>query len=220
MDIHVPLRKRVLAAAMETPSLTRPQGRRLALSGVAISGTIAAGLWALAGGLTRGDPSLDSGRLAGGWALAAFALTWVVLGRGRSTLVRSPSLLSAATWASPIVLLLWVPRFSGTDAAWLTDGAECFGFTLALAAAPLATFLALRRGAEPHCPGALGAGAGAMCGAWAQVFTLLWCPTRGFLHAVIGHALPLAVLAATGGLLGRLASTSTPRFRPIDWSRC
>jgi hypothetical protein len=128
--------------------------------------------------------------------------------------VRSPQLLRAATWATPVVLLLWLARFPARVGPLASD-APCVALSLALAATPLATFLALRRGAEPHCPATLGAAAGAMCGAWAQVLLLLWCPVRGVAHGAVAHALPLALLAALGAAAGRRVLAFAPTRSPI-----
>jgi hypothetical protein len=215
MDAAVPLRERVLAAAAATPSLTRRQGRRLALLGVALSGSVAVALrmiLRLYGG-PGGDVAGEGVRLAEGWTLAAGALTCLVLGRSGSTLVRSPQLLRAATWATPVVLLLWLARFP-ERAGPLAGAAPCVALALALAATPLATFLALRRGAEPHCPATLGAAAGAMCGAWAEVLLLLWCPVRGVAHGALAHALPVALLAAAGAAAGRRVLAFAPARKP------
>jgi hypothetical protein len=215
MEAAVPLRERVLAAAAATPSLTRRQGRRLAVIGVALSVGIAIAVRVI---LQRyegsGEDDLSDGaRLAEGWMLAAGALTCLVLARCRSTLVRSPQLLRAATWATPIVLLLWLARFP-ERAGPLVGTAGCGALALALAATPLVTFLALRRGAEPHCPATLGAAAGAMCGAWAEVLLLLWCPVRGVAHGALAHALPVAVLAAVGAGAGRRVLAFAPSRKP------
>jgi hypothetical protein len=107
------------------------------------------------------------------------------------------------------VLLLWLARFP--ERAGPVGGVvPCLVLSLALAATPLATFLALRRGAEPHCPATLGAAAGAMCGAWAEVLLLLWCPARGVAHGAVSHALPLGVLAALGAVAGRRVLAGAP----------
>ncbi len=204
MNVVVPLRERVLAAAADTPSMSRPQGRRLAASLAALSVAVALAIFTLAGGLAhaRARPLLDSVRLADGWALASAGLAWLVLGRGSRTLFRSPQLLQAAAWGSPLWLLAWMPRFVSAEGS-VGSAAACFGLTLALSAIPLASFLALRSGAEPECPGSLGAGAGAMVGACAQVLVLLWCPVTSLAHALLGHALPMAVLALFGSVAGR-----------------
>jgi hypothetical protein len=159
------------------------------------------------------DGVAEGVRLAEGWTLAAGALTCLVLARCRSTLVRSPQLLRAATWATPVVLLLWLARFP-ERAGPLVGAAGCVALALALAATPLVTFLALRRGAEPHCPATLGAAAGAMCGAWAEVLLLLWCPVRGAAHGALAHALPVALLAAVGAAAGRRVLAFAPSRKP------
>jgi len=219
MNISVPLRERVLSAAAAAPSLTRRQGRRLAGVLVALSGAIAFALFAAAGGLAPARaPALVGGRLAEGWGLAAAAFAYLVLGRGRSTVVRSPQLLEAATWASPVVVWLWVVRFDGGEAS-LRDAVTTVALTLGMAATPLASFLVLRRGAEPQCPRTLGAAAGAMCGACAQVAVFLCRPVTGIAFAGVAHVLPLVVLAIAGGmagdrLLGLPAGTQSPRISP------
>jgi hypothetical protein len=159
------------------------------------------------------DGVAESARLAEGWMLAAGALTCLVLARCGSTLVRSPQLLRAATWATPIVLLLWLARFP-ERAGPFVGAAPCVALALALAATPLVTFLALRRGAEPDCPATLGAAAGAMCGAWAEVLVLLWCPVRGVAHGALAHALPVALLAAVGAVAGRKVLAFAPSRKP------
>ena len=82
-------------------------------------------------------------------------------------------------------------------------GYRCLGLTLVMAATPLAAFLRFRRGVEPRRPSILGAAAGAACGAWAGVVVDLWCPLTAPAHALVGHALPLALLVGVGALLGR-----------------
>ena len=78
----------------------------------------------------------------------------------------------------------------------------CLLLTLAFAAVPLASFLVVRRGLEPSHPGIVGAAAGAMCGAWAAVLSLLWCPETESLHALVGHVLPLVLSIALGAKIG------------------
>lgn len=204
MNAAASLRERVLATAAVTPSLTRPQGRRLAACLATLSVALALAIFALAGGLAhaRGRASLESVRLADGWALAAAGLVWLVLGRRSRVFFRSPQLLQAAALGSPLWLLAWILKFSSSDACIGSAGA-CFGLTLALSVAPLVSFLALQRGVELECPGTLGAGAGAMVGACAQVLVLLWCPVTNVAHALVGHALPMAVLVLIGGVTGR-----------------
>lgn len=50
---------------------------------------------------------------------------------------------------------------------------------------------------------ALGAGIGAVCGAWAGLLVDIWCPLVNLPHVLFGHVLPLALLVAAGTLLGQ-----------------
>jgi hypothetical protein len=213
MNNAVPLRERVLSAAAASPSMTRPEGRRLGVLLLFLSVAIAATLFVVAGGPSgaRDHALALRGAIVRGWAAAACAFACLVLGRGRSTVVRQPQLLVAATWASPVVMLLWVVRFDG-DAASFADAATGMALGLAVAVTPLASFLSVRRGAEPRYPGVLGGAAGALCGAWAQVIVLMWHPFRTVVYAVVAHVVPLVALAALGRLAGgrMLAAAGAP----------
>ncbi len=206
------LRARILAAAAATPSTTRKQGRWHALLALALSIGAALALFELAGGLahSRDRPFGQTVRLADGWGLFSAVLTWLVLGRGGSSLARSPPVLLAATAVSPVALYVWMKHFPTWETSSDTEVA-CLLLTLALATVPLASFLVLRRGLEPSHPATVGASAGAMCGAWAAVLALLWCPETNGLHALVGHVLPLVLLIALGAKIG----SSTLALRKI-----
>jgi hypothetical protein len=173
---------------------------------VGASLVVAAAVFGRAGGLAHGAgrPLPITLAIAAGGAAAAALLTWVALGRGRSTLARRPALLVAAALVAPVALLGWLTAFHGSYAEpYERVGVRCLAFTLVLAATPLAAFLRLRRGVEPRRPSALGAAAGAACGAWAGVVVDLWCPLSAPAHALVGHALPVAILVIAGAALGR-----------------
>jgi hypothetical protein len=205
MNASAALRERVLAAAAATPSLTRKQGQRLARVLVGVSIAIALAVFELAGGLahSRDRPMAVTVRLADGWALASAVLTWIVLGRGRSTLARSPPTLALATLAAPVLLFLWtqvegVYVESVACSAW-----TCLATGLAMAAAPLASFFAVRRGIPLPAPRTAGGAGGAVCGAWAGVLLLLACPSTEPRHVIAGHVAPLLLTIAAGALVGR-----------------
>jgi len=195
------LKTRVLAAAARAPAMTRNQGRAVAAMLTIASLAIALAIFELSGGLSRERALSSTIKLADGWALVSAAITWIVVSRGRSSLVRSPFLLALTAALSPILLVAWMRQF---DAPGAENHGEiaCFGFTLAAAATPLASFLGIRAGAEPKSPSTLGAAAGAMSGAWANVVVLLWCPVTEAVHALVGHALPIAMLIAIGATVG------------------
>jgi|HubBroStandDraft_1064217.scaffolds.fasta_scaffold92142_2 hypothetical protein len=212
MNTAVPLRERVLSAAAATPSMTRRQGRRMAAVLIALSAVLAAAFFiVVSGSAATGDAAFATrGAIVRGWGIAAGSFACVVLGRGRSTVVRSPNLLTAATWASPVVMLLWVLRFDGGHAS-LDEALTGMALGVAIAATPLASFLLIRRGAEPRYPRVLGGAAGAMFGALAQVVVLFWHPFTSIGYAAVAHAVPLVALAGIGRVAGArtLASAGT-----------
>jgi hypothetical protein len=219
MKTAVPLRERVLSAAAATPSMTRKQGRCMAALLVALSAVLAAAFFVIVSRTAdRGGALATRGAIVRGWGFAAASFACVVLGRGRSTVVRSPHLLTAATWASPVVMLLWVLRFEGNTAT-LAEALVGLALGFVVAATPLASFLLIRRGAEPRYPRALGGAAGAMCGAVAQVIVLLWHPFTSFGYAAVAHAVPLVALASIGRAAGgRTLASAGVRGRRDDSS--
>lgn len=199
------LRARILAAAAATPSPTRRQGRRSALVLLGVSVVVAAVVFQAAGGFAHSAPRPVGVTLAmsAGWSVASAFLTWLVLGRGISTLARRSVWVATATLLAPFVLLVWMSVFYGTYAEpYERVGYRCLGYTLVMAATPLAAFLRFRRGVEPRRPSILGAAAGATCGGWAGVVVDLWCPLTAPAHALVGHVLPLVLLIGVGGVLG------------------
>ena len=82
-------------------------------------------------------------------------------------------------------------------------GWRCLGYTLGVAALPLAAFLGMRRAVEPRAPSVLGAAAGACCASWAGALIDLWCPLTDPKHVLFGHVLPLILAVALGAIAGR-----------------
>jgi hypothetical protein len=157
------------------------------------------------GGLAHGSsrPLSITMALVSGWAVLSWCLTWLVLGRGRSTLAPRPRLLVAAAIAAPVALFAWMSAFHGTYVEVLDRvGYRCLMLTLLIAALPLGGVLWLRRGVEPRRPYALGAASGATCGAWATVVIDAWCPLTNAAHLLMGHVAPLVLLIVIGALLG------------------
>ena len=206
MNPPADLRARVLAAAAAKPSRTRSAGQRLATIALVASVVLALSVFELSGGSAHAsdrDPALTF-ELAGGWTAFAAVLAWLTLGRGGSTLARRPQLLAPIAFMTPLACFAWMHVFAGTYVEpFERVGYRCLALTLAMAALPLASFLYLRRGVEPRHPSALGAAAGATCGAWAGVLVDIWCPLTNGPHALFGHVLPLAILAGVGAAAGR-----------------
>jgi len=200
------LRARVLAATSATPSQTRRQGRVTA--GVLVAASVALGVTVFEGigGFAHGSgrPLGVTIALAAGWSVVSLVLTWLVVGRGGSTMARRPLLVGGAVLVMPFVLFLWMHLFHGTYVEpYEAIGLRCLRYTLVISALPLATFLALRRAVEPRYPAVLGAGAGAACAAWAGALVDLWCPLTNSLHVLIGHVAPLVAATLIGAVVGR-----------------
>ena len=131
-----------------------------------------------------------------------------MLGRSRRGLLCGAILI-------PISLLAWKIGCSiAFGAAMVTwperPGERCLALSLLVAAGPLLSFIAIRRSAPVH-PALNGAVMGFAAGACAWVAAELWCPVAFVTHLLLGHVLPIGVLAAGGALLGR--AFLEPRFR-------
>jgi hypothetical protein len=196
------LKARVLAAVAAAPSPTRPEGRRRTVGLLLASLALALAIFEAAGGIEHsvGRPLGITLTISCGWGAFSAALSWIVLWRGRSTLGRSKAVVLLATLATPIVLVAWMHAFHGAYVEpFVRVGWRCLAYTLAMAALPLASLLAWRRGVEPESPWAIGA----VCGAWAAALVDLWCPLTNLPHLLVGHVLPLGFLIVAGTVLGR-----------------
>jgi hypothetical protein len=142
----------------------------------------------------------------GALGVAAIAL-WFALCRGRSMLGRSRSGLLYGIALIPLGLFAWKVSsslaFGDPMAEWPDRlGLKCLSLSLLVAAGPLLAFLAARRSA-PVQPALNGAAIGVASGACAWVLLDLWCPVASVPHLLLGHVLPLCILAGTGALLGQ-----------------
>jgi hypothetical protein len=131
-----------------------------------------------------------------------------MLGRSRGSLLCAIALV-------PLGLLAWKvlcsTAFGDPMADWPERaGIKCLSFSLVVAAGPLFGFLAMRQHA-PVEPALNGAAMGVAAGACAWVALDLWCPVAFVPHLVLGHVLPLCILAGAGALLGQ--TLLSPRSR-------
>jgi hypothetical protein len=217
------LKARILAAASAVPSSTRVETRRRSalVLGLAVASGIGSfaifvwlasdGQWLRLGGEVAAHRHLERSAwlvvtTAGGALGVAASCLWLALHRGGSMLGRSRSSLLLAIAATPTALLVWKLGASFAFGDPLLDwparpGLRCLGVSLLVAIAPLLAFLAARRSAVAHA--ALnGAAMGVASGACAWVALDLWCPVASVSHLLLGHVLPIGVLAAVGALLG------------------
>ena len=131
-----------------------------------------------------------------------------MLGRPRRRLLYGGILI-------PVSLLAWKVMFSVAFGEAMVPwperpGERCLLLSLLVAAGPLLSFLAIRRSA-PAQPILNGAIMGFAAGACAWVAADLWCPVAYVPHLLLGHLLPLFVLAGVGALLGQWLLSVRPR---------
>ena len=217
------LRARVLAAATAEPSPTRAAVRRRnMLIGVvaAASGIGAFLIFAMLMSeshlLRLGGEVVPQQRLerpvwlvvatVGGALGVAATAVWLALGRGRSMLGRSPRWLLYGGVLIPVSLLVWKVigslAFGDAMVAWPErPGERCLSVAAPVTGGALLS-LAIRRHA-PVRPALNGAVIGFAAGACAWVAADLWCPVAYVPHLLLGHVLPVLVLAGAGALLGR-----------------
>jgi hypothetical protein len=211
------LRERILGAIAREPSPTRRQRRGRSARLFAAAGAVALLIFLVYGGVrVQGRPlSLVAGTVSGSALLAAAGLT-LALSRGRSMLGRRPAWLLGAAAVLPLLFLGWKVGLSalyeGMSGAWPErPGFKCLALALLTGLPPLGAALALHRRTHPSHPGAAGAAMGAAFGLAGAVLVDLWCPVAHLPHLLLGHLLPVAVLAVAGGLAG--ARLLAPRFQ-------
>ena len=202
------LRARILGSVAAEPSPTRGQRRRRDLLLFAGAAAVAVAVFALFGGVrpyTR-PLSLLLGTAAGTALLAAVGLA-LAFGRGRSMVGRSRQVLFATLASLPFALLAWKAGVSafyeGMSVPWPgRPGYRCLALSLAVGLTPLLAALAARRKSDPVHPGTTGAAIGAACGLAAAALVDLWCPVAHLPHLLLGHLLPIALLALAGAAAG------------------
>ncbi|HEY4013931.1 MAG TPA: NrsF family protein [Polyangiaceae bacterium] len=159
------------------------------------------------------------------WLLIALVATWFGATRGRSMLGRSAGSKVAVALFTPAALVVaWLAvasawRSAVLSNAWLeamTDDAARFHFGCALmsvvyAIGPLLALLAVRKHRDPVTPWQSGAAFGAVAGAWGAVVHLPFCSCVSPFHMVLGHVLPVVVLATVGGLVAHRVLALSPR---------
>ena len=209
MNQAAELKERVLASVRRMPSPVRTQARREARQVLAASLGVTIALFFAAGGVQHAlgrSPWLVAASVLA-WAAVAFvslSTAWragIALGAGAVTslatvIVGAPSVL--------LVVSLALVRI-GPDLAHAPPGRpwlHCFAMTLAAAAVPLVGLSRARRSSEPTHPIASGSALGVASGACAGVMVDLWCPVMASRHVLVGHVLPIGLLALLGAMLG------------------
>jgi hypothetical protein len=213
------LKEHVLAAVRRSPSPVRGAVRREAV-GVLLAGfAVAIALFFAAGGVHHalGRPAWFLGASAALWAAVALLALRAAWRGGIAFGAGSLTSLAAVVVGAPAVLLLSSLAFAEVDPALLRLHPEpdmpCFAMTLAAAAFPLIGLSRARRSSDPMHPVASGAALAVACGAFAGVMVDLWCPVAAPRHVLVGHILPLGLLAVLGAAVGARVIAMRPQHR-------
>jgi hypothetical protein len=211
-------RNRILASIGEIPAPTRRElARRRAW--FVISGVLGAlTLFWVEGGLraTGRPPSLVAWSSLGTSCFVGVGM-WFLFTRTRSGHRRGWSVLGVATLAPAVAFVLWrygLGHLYDLTSPWPTrPGYRCFALSAATGSILLFALLMAWRRVDPMSPAATGAAFGAGAGLGSALLIDLWCPVSYLPHLLIGHVLPIAVLAAAGAAVGRWMLRTVGRRR-------
>jgi hypothetical protein len=200
-------RSRVLVAVGDIPAPTRRQllRRRAWLVLAAVAGALAL-FWADGGVRATGrPPSLVAWTSLGTAGFAGVGM-WFLFTRGRSGIRRRWVLLALAAVAPATAFVLWrygLGSLYHLAGPWpARAGFRCFAMSVATGCMLLFATLMASRHVDPMTPRATGAAFGAGAGLGTALLVDLWCPVAYLPHLLIGHLLPIAVLAAAGAAAG------------------
>ncbi len=208
MSLSPDFKQRVLAAAAAAPAPTRAQTlkTRLWLFAAAAAGALA--VFFLEGGVraTGRPPLLIALTSLGTSAIGGTGLYFLFTPRGRSALRRPPAWLLLSGCLAVAAFLLWKVGWSsafGLTGAWPDRaGFRCLRLSLVIGAFPLFAALVTWRRTDPLTPVGTGAAFGAGAGLATAALVDLWCPVAHVPHLLLGHVLPIFILAAVGAVIG------------------
>ncbi len=201
----------LLAEIARTPSPTRSEQRGQLLVMGAVAALVSLGIFFARGGVRIAPrPVSLVTTTAVGWGLIALVATFFAVTQGRSSLGRPARDLWLVVLLTPVALFAFKCTVSQLDPAmaiWWPSrpGLRCLLLSVLTAGFPFAVALrALRQRTLAHSTLA-GAATGVGIAAVAGVFVDLWCPVGHPLHVLIGHVLPIGVLALAGAAFARRA---------------
>jgi hypothetical protein len=200
------LRDKILADAAAHRARTRSEGRRRAALVYTIAALAGLPLFFHWGGLEHGAgrPFALTYGIAGGALLLSLAAASVAWWRGKSQVGRSQAALVAIAFLVPLVTYVWIVSWHGRYAEpFQRVGYRCLTMTLVSGGSLLAAALWLRKRTVAVHPVAGGAALGAAAGAFGGISVDLWCPLTNSPHVLVGHVLPIVVLALVGMVAGR-----------------
>jgi hypothetical protein len=204
------LKRRILEAARAEPVPTRRAVRRRACLLLGACAAIALAIFVYFGGFRQYDrPTLLVLWTSFGWGATASAAAWMGMARGQSMVGRTRGALIAVLVAVPALLLAWKIGVTIFFAPEMTQpwpgrpGFRCLGLSIAMACPLLLALLVFRRRSDPVHPAIAGSVLGVTAGVFAGTLVDLWCPVAFVPHVLLGHILPLVVVAAVGAWAGR-----------------
>jgi Negative regulator of sigma F len=132
---------------------------------------------------------------------------WFLLTRGRSGFRRGWAALGLATLVPAVAFVLWrygLGSLYHLAGPWSDRaGYRCLAMSVATGAILLGAALMAWRRVDALTARATGAAFGAGAGLGSALLVDLWCPVSYVPHLLLGHVLPIAVLAAGGAAVGR-----------------
>ena len=207
-----PLKLRVLEAVRQRP-MPRRADRLLPVVALAVLAAVIMAavlqwvprLLGEVGGVAHaaGRPAASGAWILAGTIALALGSSWFVLPFRRSMLSPARGVLLAVAIGVPLLVGAWLVLWHATyDDPFTRTGWRCFALTGLTAPWSFAALAYASRRVEPRHPGTAGAALGAAAGAWAAVMVELWCPLSVSEHVLLGHVLPLLVLALAGSAIG------------------
>ncbi len=207
MESPDPRRDRLLATIGAMPAPTRREllRRQAWLILVGVVGALT--LFWVEGGLraTGRPPSLVAWTSLGTSTFVGLGM-WFLFTRTRAGHRRSWIVLGLATLAPAVAFVLWrygLGRLYDLASPWPTrPGFRCFAMSVAIGGILLFALLMAWRHVDPMTPRATGAAFGAGAGLGSALLIDLWCPVAYVPHLLVGHVLPIGVLALVGAVVG------------------
>jgi hypothetical protein len=214
------LKEHVLASIRRTPSPARSAARREARRVLLATPAALAALFFAVDGLHHavGRPVWFVALSVAVWGAVGGAALWAAWRGGVSCRAGSLTSLASVAIGAPAVLLVASLAFARVAPELVRLhperlGLNCFALTLAAAALPLVGLSRARRASDPLHPVASASALAVACGVCAGVMVELWCPVAAPRHVLVGHVLPLGVLALLGATFGARVIAMRPRRR-------
>ncbi len=207
MALSPEFKSRLLAQVREVPAPTRKETlrRQTWLFAAGLVGALA--IFFIKGGLrvTARPPSLIALTSLGTAAFVGVGM-WLLFTRGPTGLRRPRAVLLGAAVFSTVAFVTWrygVSAAYGRAAIWPDRvGLRCLALGVMTGGLMLFAALMSWRRSEPVTPVSTGAAFGAGAGLGSALLIDLWCPVAYVPHLLLGHVLPILILAVAGGVIG------------------